>query len=124
VYSLRYCLQAAFNRVCQDKTTIIVAHRLSTIVHADLILVLENGRVVEQGNHEQLVAAGGRYAEMWSEQLRRRNENEDLVAALASDDEWSESSSFAEGDGVDPNTLVRKRKTVAVEDGIRYIPRV
>ena len=52
----------------QGKTVIIIAHRLSTVVNADDIVVLENGKVVEQGNHERLFAEKGRYWEMWRKQ--------------------------------------------------------
>ena len=48
---------------------IVIAHRLSTIRDADLILVIEDGRVVEQGTHPQLLAAGGRYAELYETQF-------------------------------------------------------
>ncbi|EFY03168.1 ABC transporter ATP-binding protein [Streptococcus dysgalactiae] len=52
----------------QDKTTIITAHRLSAVVHADLILVLQHGRIIESGHHEDLVAAGGWYARTYASQ--------------------------------------------------------
>lgn len=50
----------------QGKTVIIIAHRLSTIRNADKIIVMEKGHLVEEGKHDQLVAAGGRYAQMWN----------------------------------------------------------
>ena len=60
----------SLNLVAQRRTTLAIAHRLSTITHAEQILVLDQGRVVEQGNHQQLLAAGGAYARLWAEQLR------------------------------------------------------
>lgn len=47
----------------------VIAHRLSTIVDADLILVMESGTIIEQGTHEQLLAAGGAYAELYNSQF-------------------------------------------------------
>jgi len=58
--------------LCKGRTTLIIAHRLSTAMKADTILVLEKGRLVEQGNHEQLIALGvenSMYARMWRDQM-------------------------------------------------------
>jgi ATP-binding cassette subfamily B protein len=57
-------VQAALERVGQGRTVVTIAHRLSTVRHADRIVVLEQGQVVEQGSHEQLLALGGRYASL------------------------------------------------------------
>lgn len=63
-------IQSALARVCANKTTLIIAHRLSTIIHADEILVLKEGEIVERGRHEQLLGETGLYAEMWNQQLK------------------------------------------------------
>jgi len=56
--------------LAKNRTTLIIAHRLSTIVHADQILVMDHGQIVERGTHLELLAANGRYAEMWQMQER------------------------------------------------------
>jgi ATP-binding cassette subfamily B protein len=56
--------------LAKNRTTLIIAHRLSTIVHADQILVMEHGQIVERGTHQDLLAANGRYSEMWQMQER------------------------------------------------------
>ncbi|XP_073956804.1 ABC transporter ATP-binding protein/permease Hmt-1 isoform X2 [Choristoneura fumiferana] len=66
-------IQAALARVCANRTTLIIAHRLSTIIHADEILVLKDGEIIERGNHEALLAQGSFYASMWQQQLENRN---------------------------------------------------
>ena len=59
------CIQSAFARMMQGRTSFIVAHRLSTIRNADVILVMRDGRIVEQGTHKQLLAQGGFYKELY-----------------------------------------------------------
>ena len=58
-------IQAELKSAAQGKTALVIAHRLSTVVDAHQIVVLEQGRVVERGAHAELLARGGRYAEMW-----------------------------------------------------------
>lgn len=59
-------VQRAINQLVVDKTVIVIAHRLSTIVAADLILVLEDGWIVERGTHAELLTQQGRHATMWA----------------------------------------------------------
>jgi len=61
-------IQAALERVSQGRTTLVIAHRLSTVVHADEILVLDKGLIVERGTHDELLAKGALYAGLWSRQ--------------------------------------------------------
>ncbi|MGI5999919.1 MAG: ABC transporter ATP-binding protein [Candidatus Merdisoma sp.] len=60
-------IQKAFGELIRGKTVLMIAHRLSTVQHADKILVIDKGAVREQGSHEELLAAGGLYAEMWKD---------------------------------------------------------
>ncbi len=62
-------LQRSIARISKNRTTIIVAHRLSTVRHSKSILVLESGKVIEHGKHEDLLALGGKYASLWSVQM-------------------------------------------------------
>jgi subfamily B ATP-binding cassette protein MsbA len=63
-------VQAALEQLMQGRTTLVIAHRLSTIEHADRVLAFEGGRLVEQGSHAELLAAGGVYARLHAMQFR------------------------------------------------------
>ena len=62
-------IQSAFARMMEGRTSFIVAHRLSTIQGADVILVMKDGNIIEQGNHESLLAEGGFYANLYNSQF-------------------------------------------------------
>ncbi|CAK8695552.1 unnamed protein product [Clavelina lepadiformis] len=68
-------IQASLARVCAGRTSIVVAHRLSTIVSADCILVLKDGEIVERGRHDELIEEDGVYADMWQQQLIESTES-------------------------------------------------
>ncbi len=72
-------IQASLDEVSENRTTLIIAHRLSTVIHADEILVIDDGRIVERGGHAQLIARAGMYAAMWA----RQQEADARAAALA-----------------------------------------
>src|SRR3546814_5237834 len=63
-------VQDALDKLMPDRTTLVIAHRLSTIEHADQVLVLDQGRLVEQGSHAELLARGGLYAHLHKMQFR------------------------------------------------------
>ncbi|KAK7872158.1 hypothetical protein R5R35_001724 [Gryllus longicercus] len=67
-------IQVALNRVCAHRTTIVVAHRLSTIINADEILVIKEGEIVERGTHANLLEMDGVYNRMWNQQIENENE--------------------------------------------------
>ena len=62
-------VQAAMDRLTENRTSFVIAHRLSTIRNADLILVLQDGDIVESGNHQELLAKGGFYASLYNSQF-------------------------------------------------------
>nr|BAB71347.1 unnamed protein product [Homo sapiens] len=70
-------IQASLAKVCANRTTIVVAHRLSTVVNADQILVIKDGCIVERGRHEALLSRGGVYADMWQLQQGQEETSED-----------------------------------------------
>jgi ATP-binding cassette subfamily B protein len=76
-------IQDALDQVVRNRTTLVIAHRLSTIVGADNILVLDAGRLVEQGTHGELLAKGGLYASLWNRQRQAEKAREELARALA-----------------------------------------
>jgi len=93
-------IQAALERVSKGRTTIIIAHRLSTVVHADEILVLDKGVIAERGAHDELLALGGIYAGLWSRQREVDAAEEALRRAGAAEkDETIEEDAALSADG-------------------------
>ena len=72
-------IQKSLNQISCERTTLVIAHRLSTIIDADEIIVLEAGRIVERGRHDQLLKSKGVYASMWLRQQQEAQKNEQLV---------------------------------------------
>ncbi|MDB5919769.1 MAG: metal transporter permease, partial [Massilia sp.] len=67
-------IQAQLKEIAKNRTTLVIAHRLSTVADAQQILVLDHGRIVERGTHGSLLAANGLYAQMWERQQARQDE--------------------------------------------------
>ena len=68
-YGTEQRIQKAMNHLMQGRTSFVIAHRLSTIKDADLILVMKDGDIIEQGSHEDLIAQNGFYAELYNSQF-------------------------------------------------------
>jgi ABC-type transport system involved in Fe-S cluster assembly fused permease/ATPase subunit len=73
-------IQAELNRIARGHTTLVIAHRLSTVMDADQILVVDRGRIVERGTHRELLQSGGHYSQMWMLQQREEEEREKAAA--------------------------------------------
>ena len=67
-------IQSTLDRIAARRTTLVIAHRLSTVTNADRIIVLEKGRVAETGTHDQLLGMRGLYADMWARQQAERDD--------------------------------------------------
>jgi ATP-binding cassette, subfamily B, bacterial MsbA len=76
-------VQDAIAELCKGRTTLVIAHRLSTIMHADSILVVEDGLIVESGRHEELLRKNGRYASFYRLQLKEQSNLGEPIAAIA-----------------------------------------
>ncbi len=68
-----HVIQASFKELSKNKTTLMIAHRLSTVVHADRILVMEHGKITESGTHDELLTQGGAYKKLWDEFQKAAN---------------------------------------------------
>jgi ATP-binding cassette subfamily B protein len=79
-------IQSALDIVSKNRTTLVIAHRLSTVIHADEIIVLKDGCIVERGTHPHLIAAHGLYASMWDRQREASRAEERLRQVRETDD--------------------------------------
>ncbi len=84
-------IQASLDQVAKNRTTLVIAHRLSTVIHADTILVMDKGKIVERGAHAELLAQGGLYAGLWTRQREAEEARRKLAemveeGALTADD--------------------------------------
>jgi ATP-binding cassette subfamily B protein len=96
-------IQDALERVARNRTTLVIAHRLSTVVHADNILVLDHGEIVEQGTHMELLSRGGLYASLWARQREAEEARERLAQTSDADTPESRAAERLEDEALASN---------------------
>ena len=75
-------IQKAMDKLMEGRTSFVIAHRLSTIKNADLILVMKDGNIIEQGNHDELMTEGGFYADLYNSQFEVAEKRDLMVSFL------------------------------------------
>jgi ATP-binding cassette subfamily B protein len=96
-------IQDALERVARERTSLVIAHRLSTVVHADNIIVLDQGEIVEQGTHLELLARGGLYASLWARQREADAARERLAQTTEPEPEPSRAAERLEDEALAGN---------------------
>ncbi len=104
-------VQRALKKVLAGRTSLVIAHRLSTVREADQILVVEGGRIVERGRHAELLEAGGLYADLYNTQFVDQVEIQD-----------EEGDPDEDGDGLSERFLIRMRPDELGPDGVTALP--